>query len=70
MALSAPHIGLSVDSLGRQIQLEVTTLIGKDNQGCSILNTCQLVISADQLPCSRCFICLGKNRPHHMRYFL
>lgn len=50
MALSAPHVGLSVDSLGRQIQLEVTTLIGKNNQGRSILNTWQSAISADQLP--------------------
>ena len=49
MALSASHVGLSVDSLGRQIQLEVTALIGKNNQGCSILNTCQSAISADQL---------------------
>ena len=70
MALSAPSVGLSVDSLGRQIQLEVTTLIGKDNQGCTILNTCQSAISADQLPCSQCFIYLGKNRPLHMGYFM
>ena len=70
MALSAPHVGLSVDSRGRQIQLAVTALIGKNNQGCSILNTCQSAISADQLPCFQCFICLGKNRPHHTGYFV
>lgn len=37
VALSAPHVGLTVDSLRRQIQLEVITLIDKTSQVCSIL---------------------------------
>jgi len=37
VALCVPQVGLTVTSLGRQTQLEVTILIGKNNQVCSLL---------------------------------
>lgn len=67
--LSAPHVGLLVDSLGRQTQLEVTILIGKNNRAYSILKYTP-IRDTDELPCSQGFIFLGKKRPYRPGYFV